>query len=148
MILEIYQELTGLQGPPKSGDFWKPVKKAPALDGWSVIFTGDRIPDKMPDRAYPYILLELGSSQATDNARLKRQTIYISLGVKNKVGDATTKLQAGIKAISLWLKEMVWKSGNGIRPVLVEHSVGQREGQFISARYADITATAIVKDAW
>lgn len=148
LMLEIYTALTGLDTPPKSGNFWASATH-PSFDGYKVIYTGDRIPDTMPMASYPYILIEQGDiTTIPERKGFKKVGLYFSVGVENKNGEASKQTNQIASTLAEWLSTTRFTNAVSIYPESITFSIGERGSQFIGTRYADITASAVVVERW
>lgn len=148
LLKEVYTALTGLSDPPKDGNFWKPVVSSiPDLNGYNVIYSGDRIPDTMPDNAYPYILLEKGEVAKTERQYMKSATIYIDVGIKGGAS-ALDEIDRVAEVIATWLGSTKFTNSAGIIPTNIQFAFSETGTKWLGIRYATITAQAFVIERW
>ena len=146
-LLEVYRKLTGTN-PPETGDFWSPALPNSPLAGYNIIYSGDRIPDTMPDRAYPYLVMEIGDLTSTERKDFKNATVYFSIGVIVKRSGSLQQIKAVSTAFAQWLDSTRFSSATKVYPTAINFTVGERRSQYIGTRYADITANAVVVERW
>ena len=82
LLQEVFEKMTGTT-PPTTGDFWTPAASDSDFAGYNIIYSGDRITEALPDRAYPFILMELGSKTKTERKGFKMAELFFSIGLFN-----------------------------------------------------------------
>ena len=147
LLEEMFMELTGKK-PPQTGDFWSAVSGVPALAGYNVIFSADRVVDALPDRAFPYILIERGGISTTDRKYAKSAEIFFDIGIKGNKPGTMTEIDRVANAFAAWLDTTVFQNSIKVYPQSISFAVGEKGTQWASTRYATITAQALVSETW
>ena len=149
LLFDIYKALTGLASPPgRTGEHWKPCKGIADLNGYNVIYSSDRILEAVPDKAMPYIVIEVGSIATLERKYAKAVTIYFDIAVKGASGNTLDESVRASNALASWLVDLRVPSALMFAVDGIEYSMGERQTQFMSTRFATITARAVVEEKW
>lgn len=146
-LLEVYQKLTGTT-PPSKGDYWSPALPSSPFAGFNLIYSGDRVPERNAERAYPYIVMEIGEIVPTDRQYVKNATIYFSIGMIVSVEGSLQAIQKAASDFAVWLNSTKFDSAIRCYPQSISFTVGERGTQYTTKRYADIAANVIVTERW
>ena len=149
LLLDIYKALTGLASPPgRSAEHWKPCKGIEDLNGYNVIYSSDRVLEAVPDRAMPYIVMEVGGIATLERKYAKAVTLYFDIAVKGQASNTLDESSRVSNAFSAWLVGLKVPSAIMFAVDSIDYSVVERQTQYMNTRFATIMARAVVEEKW
>lgn len=147
LLQEVFEKMTGTT-PPTTGDFWTPAASDSDFAGYNIIYSGDRITEALPDRAYPFILMELGSKTKTERKGFKMAELFFSIGLFNTNDGTLDEIDRIATVLNEWLDQTPFVNALKCYPESIVFSIGERRGKYIGTRFADITVKAMVEESW
>jgi len=143
---ELFQLLTG-ETQPTSGDFWKKCT-VPGLTNFNVAVGVERTNNKLPDRFFPYILIDIGDLTRTDRKYVKQQIIYFDIGVRVDNDVAIDKVSNAAELLSAWIDSSKYTNALIGYTQNINYTISGDSGKWVAKRYATINAAFLVNKTW
>jgi hypothetical protein len=143
---ELFHLLTG-ETQPTSGDFWKKCK-LPGLTDFNVAVGVERTNSKLPDRFFPYILIDIGDLTRTDRKYVKQQIIYFDIGVKVENDVAIDKVSNAAELLSAWIDDAKYTNALIGYTQNILYTISGDSSKWVAKRYATINAAFLVNKTW
>ena len=139
----MFRPITG-ETQPTSGDFGKSVVTGLKILMLQLVSTNS----KLPDRFYPYILIDIGDLTRTDRKYVKQQIIYFDIGVKVDNDVAIDKVSNAAELLSAWIDDSKYTNALIGYTQNINYTISGDSSKWVAKRYATINAAYFVNKTW